>query len=81
MKKRAAFLRTAKGWRVKGRLVHPVEAYTITENWIRHFESVFPEKAKRMMEYSKSQDWPKPVHYQNWAEPCIEWLNKRGVRQ
>lgn len=63
-------------WIVDGTLVHPLEAYRDSDDWLASFEALFPERKKKMRAYSKRQGWREPMHRMAWKQVLIPWLNK-----
>lgn len=64
------------GWYVGDKLIHTPFAYSRIEYWVYHFESMFPDKAKRMREYSDKKGWSYPLHERYWCGVIIDWLQK-----
>lgn len=70
----------SQGWNIEGKHVLPLEAYTDSLSWLSHFESVFPDKAKRMRRYSAKQSWSPTAHAIHWLHVVPGWLDKHGEK-
>lgn len=68
--------RQVRGWIVDGKLVHPLEAYTNSDDWLASFEALFPERKKKMRAYSERQGWSEAKHRIVWKQVLVPWLNK-----
>jgi hypothetical protein len=64
------------GWRVGDKLIHPPAAYMEMECWLSHFEATFPDKAKKMHEYSQKKGWSQQAHGWYWPVAILGWLQK-----
>jgi hypothetical protein len=53
-------------------------AYTEMENWLSHFEATFPDKAKKMRDYSERQGWSQQAHAWYWPTVILRWLQKQA---
>lgn len=67
------------GWLYDGKLIHPPEAYTELESWLSHFEATFPDKAKKMHDYSERNGWTQYAHECYWPRVCLSWLQKNAI--
>lgn len=66
------------GWTIGDKLIHPPAAYTEMENWLSHFEATFPDKAKKMRDYSERQGWSQQAHAWYWPTVILRWLQKQA---
>ncbi len=64
------------GWQVGKVFVPAIAAYTSGLDWFNDFLWRFPEKEKRMREYSKKQGWTNVVFARYWMPVVVVWLNK-----
>lgn len=68
------------GWMVDGELIHSPFAYPHDSDWIRQFKNTFPERAKKMDDYSAAQGWHTDIASDNWMDVVLEWIETHGQR-
>jgi hypothetical protein len=68
------------GWKIEGVVVSQTFSCRSWDDWLSHFRFIFPEKAKRMDEYSKKQGWGKSHADRTWYKVILSWLDKNGER-
>lgn len=68
------------GWKIDGEFVHTFNAFKHDYDWLNHFEKTFPEKAKKMHEYSDNNRWSKKAHIRHWINVSVAWLNKNAEK-
>ena len=74
-------MHTKLGWYIDGKLIHTTFAYTSWEYWLSHFKATFPEKAKRMDNYSKDKGWSTQYADAAWYAVLIGWLDKQPMQR
>lgn len=67
---------TPNEYRVRGIRIKAPEAYIHNRYWVIAFEHAFPEKAEKMRQMSQENGWFADDHYNNWFQPCLEWVKK-----
>lgn len=65
------------GWYIDDKLISPPAAYITIRDWLVDFENSFPEKAKKMQEYSQKHGWSEQAHAEYWFPVILLWLQKK----
>jgi len=66
-----------EGGEIDGVWFHARYSYTTSQAWLSYFESVFPEKSKKMRAYSSAMEWSENMHHDAWFPVVLNWANKK----
>lgn len=69
------------GWMLDGIFVHTRHAYIHASDWFVDFEARFPDKAKRMRNWTEASRFGMASHRAIWLPVIVSYLNKNGERR
>lgn len=68
------------GWNYKGKLIHPLDAYSSSEHWYSDFLWKCPEQAEKIKDYNHMNGWGDGQAMNSWIKVIVKFLDNNNFQ-